>query len=159
MAIYMKYGKVDGDATGGGHEKWIDLAQVQTGFGRSISTPTGSAQKREASNPSVSEISCSKTMDRSSPHLFKFSTTGTKGEECTIDFTRTAEGSEEVYLQLKLKDTLITSYSVSSGGDRPSESLALNYTDIEVKYTKMGETGEAGDPVAIGFDLATGKSR
>lgn len=159
MAIYMKYGKIDGDATAAGHEKWIDLHSVQNGFGRAISTPTGSAQKREASNPSVSEITCSKTMDRSSPHLFKYSTTGTKGEDCTIDFTRTAEGSDEIYLQLKLKDTLITSYSVSSGGDRPSESLALNFTDVEVRYTKMAEGGEAGDPVSVGFDLATGKSR
>ena len=159
MAIYLKYGKVDGDATGAGHEKWIDLGSAGTGFGRSISTPTGSAQKREASNPSVSEISCVKTMDRSSPHLFKYSVTGTKGEDCTIDFTRTAEGSDEVYLQIKLKDTLITSYSVSSSGDRPSESMSLNFTDIEVRYTKMGETGAAADPVSVGFDCATGKSR
>ncbi len=159
MAVYMKYGKVDGDATAAGHEKWIDLHQVQTGFGRAISTPTGSAQKREASTPSVSEITCSKTMDRSSPHLFKYSTTGTKGEECKIHFTRTAEGTDEVYLELTLKDTLVTSYSASSGGDRPSESLALNYTDVEVRYTKMTEAGSAGDPVSIGFDVATGKSR
>jgi len=49
MAIYMKYGPIDGNATAASHEKWITCNSVQWGGGRAIGTPTGSSKNREAS--------------------------------------------------------------------------------------------------------------
>ena len=34
------------------------------------------------------------------------------------------------YLQVDLKEVLISGYSVSSGGDTPSESLSLNFSNV-----------------------------
>ncbi len=159
MAVYLKFGKIDGDATQDGHVKWIDINSVQFGSGRSVYTPVGSAQKREASNASVSEVTCTKTMDAASTNLMTESLTKTKGSEAKIYFTQTGEGGAEIYLKLTLKDALVSGYSTSSGGDRPSESFSLNFTDIEYSYAPQNEDGTLGDPIIVGFDVATGKSR
>ncbi len=39
------------------------------------------------------------------------------------------------YLEIKMQPVFVTSYSVSGGGDRPTESLSINFTKIEFKYT------------------------
>lgn len=159
MAIYLKYGKIDGDATQDQFVKWIDISSVQFGSGRSVYTPVGSAQKREASNASVSEVTLTKTYDASSTGLMTASLTGTKGDQAKIYFTETGEGGAEVFLKITLKDALVSGYSTSSGGDRPSESFSLNFTDVEYSYAPMGEDNTLGDPIIVGFDVATGKSR
>ena len=46
----------------------------------------------------------------------------------------TGEGQLETYLTIKLTNTMISGYSFSSGGDRPSESISLNFTKIEYTY-------------------------
>ena len=42
------------------------------------------------------------------------------------------------YLSIELENAMISNYSVSSGGDRPTESLALNFTKITYNNTSMG---------------------
>jgi type VI secretion system secreted protein Hcp len=157
MAIYMKFGKVDGDVVTDGYAKWIELGSCQFGAGRGISSPTGSAARREASAPSLSEVTVTKQFDMTSNPMFEAATQGTKGTKCEIAFTRsgvgTSSGKQVELLRLTLDESLISGYSMSSGGDRPSESLSLNYTKIEVKYTPMTEAGTAGDPVTSTFDL------
>jgi type VI secretion system secreted protein Hcp len=50
---------------------------------------------------------------------------------------------------------IIDGYSVSSGGDRPSESISMNFTKIEYKYTPFDDQHKAGTPVPVTYDLAT----
>jgi type VI secretion system secreted protein Hcp len=47
---------------------------------------------------------------------------------------------------------MISGYSVSSGGDRPMESLSLNFTKIELKMPSAAEKQGA-----VTYDLATAK--
>src|SRR3546814_18416299 len=63
MAIYAKIGKINGDATHEDHKQWMTLDSLQWGVGRAIMTPVGSAKNREASEPSVSEVTVTKQMD------------------------------------------------------------------------------------------------
>lgn len=155
MAIYMKYGSIKGDATQGKHNEWITITSVQLGVGRGISTPVGSSQNREASEPSISEVTVTKPLDSSSVLLFQDSTVGTKGEEVTIHFCRTdKEGAE--YLELKLYNTLLSGFSMSSGGDAPSESISLNFTKIDVNEMGPNEKNTPGNPIKFTYDIATG---
>ena len=156
MPIYMKYNKVQGDATAEGHEKWIELHSFQWGVGRGISSPTGGSADRESSAPSVSEIVVTKNTDVASPKLLDESLQG-EGQDVEIDFCKTDKGKLEVYLKYMLTNTMISGYSLSSGGDRPSESLSLNFTKIEFKNTGMGKAGETGSPDAVSYDLALAK--
>lgn len=156
MPIYMKYGSVEGDVTATGHEKWIEVNSFQFGVGRGISSPTGGSADREASAPSVSEIVVTKPTDTASTKLFDESLEG-EGQDVQIDFCKTDKGQLEVYMTYTLNNTLISGMSMSSGGDRPTESVSLNFTKIEFKNTGMGAANDTGSPDAVTYDLALGK--
>ncbi|MGH7199066.1 MAG: type VI secretion system tube protein Hcp, partial [Planctomycetaceae bacterium] len=70
MAAYLKYGKIKGESQAEGHKDWIEIGSLQFGAGRGISTPVGTSSKREASAPSISEITVTKMMDSTSTSLF-----------------------------------------------------------------------------------------
>lgn len=158
MAIYMNFNslKIKGEVTAEGHKDWIDLGSFQWGVGRGIGAPTGSTKDRESSAPSVSEITVSKSLDSASVLLLQEALTG-KAVTVEIDFVKTGEGQLETYLKFTLTNTLISGYSMSSGGDRPSESLSLNFTKIEMKEMGSDEKGEGGQPASAGYDLSTAK--
>lgn len=130
----------------------ILINSLQWGEGRGISTPTGGA--REASAPSFSEVTISKMMDSASPQLAMLAANGDGNATCVITIKHSTSGL--ALYTLTLDKVYISGYSVSSGGDVPSESLSLNYTRITWVYQKLDDTGKAvgkaSDP--LGWDLA-----
>lgn len=158
MPIYMKYndGAVKGDVTAEGHEAWIEVNSFQWGVGRGISSPTGASADRESSAPSVSEIVVTKPSDLASPKLLNEALQG-EGVKVEIDFCKTDAGVLEVYMKYTLEDAMISGYSLSSGGDRPTESLSLNFTKVEYKNIPTGDTAATGEPETVTYDLALAK--
>ncbi|HVW54544.1 MAG TPA: type VI secretion system tube protein Hcp [Rhizobiaceae bacterium] len=157
MAIYLKYEGIDGEATQDQHQKWIDINSLQWGVGRGISTVSGSAANREASEPSVSEVVVTKMMDIASTKLLTEAVTGRDGKTVEIHFVTTGNPGM-TYAEYKLTGALISGYSVSSGGERPSESISINFTKIEYKMTPYDDKNKAGTPVTVSYDLSTTKS-
>ncbi|BAF88589.1 MULTISPECIES: Hcp family type VI secretion system effector [Azorhizobium] len=157
MAIYVKYDGIDGEATQQDHKKWIDVLSLSWGVGRGISTVSGSGNNREASEPSISEVSIVKMFDASSPKLFTEACTGNTGKTVKIDLTTTGSPGA-TYCTYTLTNALISSYSVSSGGDRPTESISISFTKLEFKFTPYDDKNKAGTPVTVSYDLATTKS-
>jgi len=156
MPIYMKYDGIDGDVTAEGHGKWIELNSFQWGVGRGISSPTGASADRESSAPSISEITVTKAQDVATVKLLDEALHG-EGKEVTIDFVKTDKGKLETYMSYKLTDVLVSGYSISSGGDRPSESLSLNFTKVEFKLTQMDRANKGATGASVGYDLASAK--
>jgi type VI secretion system secreted protein Hcp len=136
MSAYLKFGDLKGESKAEGHkgsDGWIEIGSVQWGCGRAIHTTVGASAKREASAPSVGEITLSKLMDSTSPRLAKEALVG-KAVTATIELVETGEGQLDTYLTLTLTNCLISGYSFSSSGGRPSESLTLNFTKVEMIY-------------------------
>ena len=156
MGIYMNYDGIKGEATQQDHKQWIDVLSVSWGAGRSISTVSGSAQNREASEPTLSEISIVKQFDAASPKLFTEACAGSEGKTVKIELTTTGSPSV-VFCQYTLTNALISSYSVSSSGDRPTESIGISYTKLEFKFTPYDDKNKAGTPTTVSYDLATTK--
>jgi type VI secretion system secreted protein Hcp len=156
MPIYMKYDTIQGDTTAAGHEKWIELKSCQWGVGRGISSPTGAAADRESTAPTVSEIVVTKDTDAATTKLLNEAYQG-EGKTVQIDFCKTDKGNIEVYLTLTLENCLISGHSHSSGSERPTESVSLNFTSIEVKNTGMGAANDTGSPDSIKYDLGQAK--
>jgi type VI secretion system secreted protein Hcp len=152
MPIYMKMAGIDGNVTATKYEKWIEVNSVSFGIGRGIGSATGKASDREASAPSLSEVSIAKTADISSIKLFETALYG-EGIHVDIHLCKTDKGDVEPYIKYELINTLISGFSVSSGGDRPSESISLNFTAINFTYTPMGSLNETGEPVTTGYDM------
>jgi len=156
MALYLHYDGIDGEATHQDHKKWIEISSLQWGVGRGISTPVGGSANREASQPSVSEVVVTKNLDVASSKIFTESVAGTKGKVVKVHVVATGDPGE-TYVEYTLTNTLISGYSVSSGGDRPSESISLNFTKIEYKFTPAAIDNEPGTPVTVSYDLSTAK--
>ncbi|HUH49770.1 MAG TPA: type VI secretion system tube protein Hcp [Mycoplana sp.] len=157
MAIYLKYDGIDGEATQENHKKWVDVDSLSFGLARAISTPAGSTANREASEPSVSEITIVKQMDGSSPKLFTESATGNVGKKAQIHLVSTGSPGN-TYVEYTLTNALISGYNISTGGDRPTESVSISFTKIEYKFIPYDDKNKAGTPVTVSYDLSTTKS-
>ncbi len=156
MPIYMSYDGIPGDVTADGHAAWIECFSLQWGVGRGISSPTGNTKDRESSAPSVSEIVITKNQDKATALLLDAALQG-EGKNVTIDFCKTDKGKLEVYMTYTLTNTMVSGYSLSSGGDRPSESVSLNFTKVEYKLITQNDDGSTGDPALVTYDLALAK--
>jgi type VI secretion system secreted protein Hcp len=158
MAIFMKYGTEKGEVTAEGYKDWIELHSFQWGVGRGISAGVGGSSKREATAPSVSEITVTKTLDSFSPIALK-EAIGGKGVQVKIDITRTdAKGNHVAFQKYILDGTMISGYSLSSGGDRPSESVSLNFTKVDNEYLKIDDKFASTTTGHYIYDLTTAKA-
>ncbi len=157
MAIYMNWDGVPGDVTTSGFEKWIELTSFQWGVGRGIGSAMSGQASRESSIPSVSEIVVTKRMDGSSPGLWTDSVAGQLNTTVKIAFTTTSQGATTQFLNYELTNTGLSGYSLSSGGDMPTESLSLNFTKVVWSFTGT-DPSVSGTPVTQGYDLTLAKT-
>ncbi len=156
MPIYLQYGpkgKIKGNVTEKGHTDWVEVNSFQWGVGRGIGSPVGRAANREASAPSISEITVTKSMDKASFAFLQEALKGV-GLEATIHFCTTDKGSLRTYAEYKLTNCMISGYSTSSGGDRPSESLSINFTKIEFMFVELGIDNANTDTPRVSYDAA-----
>jgi type VI secretion system secreted protein Hcp len=159
MALYMKYGTLEGEVTEKGHENWLAIDSASFGVGRSTTVEVGSGQeKRHRDQPTISDLQISRTYDKSSPLLFNESVVG-KPLKVQIDFLEPADGpdaSPNVYLTYTMRNCLISSYSVGGGPGGSTESLAINFTAINIQYTAYDKEDQP-TPSKGAFDLVTAK--
>ena len=154
MAIFVKYGDLNGEATAQGYEKWVEVGSLQWGLGRGISAGVGGGSKREATAPSVSEIVLTKTMDAFSPLLLKESIGG-DAKTVKIHITQTDnKGTHVAYQVYELENCLVSSYSISSGGDRPSESFSVNFTKFDSEYKTVDDKFKATTTGHVIYDIS-----
>jgi type VI secretion system secreted protein Hcp len=159
MPIYIKYGDIKGDVTAEGHkgsDGWVEVNSFQYGIGRAISSPTGGSADREASAPSVSEIVVTKPTDISSTSWMEQALYG-EGQDVTIDFCKTDKGQLEVYQSYALTNAMVSGFSISSGGDRPNETISISFTKIIYSYNEMDATGAKASSPKTGWDIGLAK--
>ena len=52
---------------------------------------------------------------------------------------------------------MISSFSVSSHGDRPSESISLSFTKVLTSFRPQDAEGKSGNPEHLTYDVAAAK--
>lgn len=151
---------LDGDSKVDKHEKWITIDSIQWGTGRAVST-SGVGTDRDTSNPSFSEISIAKSMDVASAQLMLEAACGKSLDKATFHFIQTAgkDATGQHYLEVVLEKPILSSYSMSSGGERPNESISINYIAITMQYNQYEEGGTVKDGKPKGYDLKTNKPK
>ncbi|MEI4484317.1 MULTISPECIES: Hcp family type VI secretion system effector [unclassified Phyllobacterium] len=154
MPIYLQIDQIQGDATHETHKRWMDIEAIHWNVGRKMNTSAGSAANREASEPTLSEVILTKVSDSSSTKLFQEACAGRTGKKAVIHLVTTGNPGD-TYIEYILTNTLIANYSVDSNGDRPVETLRLNFTKMEVKYTPYDNNHMPQSPLIASYDLAT----
>jgi type VI secretion system secreted protein Hcp len=154
MAIYVQIDGIQGDATQENHKKWMDVASLNWGVHRAVSTPSGSSQNREASEPVIGEIRLTKAMDGASLKLFEAAATGNQGKAVTIHLVTTGSPGS-TYMEYKLTNALVSGYQVNTTGDRPVEEVTLNFTKVDLKYTTYDENHKPVSNQVASYDVGT----
>ncbi len=125
-------------------------------MGRAIGTAARGLESREANEPSVSEVVVTKRMDKSSPKLFQDAVGGDLSTVVKFKFTTTTKDKVDTFLEFELDNCGLSGYSVSSGGDMPSESLSLNFSKVIWSYSGK-DAKVSGSPEKVGWDLSQQK--
>jgi type VI secretion system secreted protein Hcp len=156
--ILVKFAtEIKGQSTVDGHAGWLNVDSMQVGVGRSVASQTGGSAKREVSSPSISEVTFSRLSDMASGELLYQACGGVSLGKLEVHFLQVVENKPQVYMKWEFEDALISSYSVSSGGDKPSESFSVNFTKVSVQYdTFDGKKLTTGTPKK--WDLAANKT-
>ena len=146
--------ELKGDSKVEGHTDWISVDTFQFGVGRGVST-SGAGTDRDTSNPSFSEVTISKSMDIASAQLMLETACGLAMTTATIHFIQTGgkDAKGQHYLEIILDKPILSGYSISSGGDRPQESLSINYNGFKMQYNQLSEGGTVVEGEAKGYDL------
>ena len=154
MAIYLKLDPIKGSTTDSKFKDQIELQSFQWGAGIGVGSARGG--DRTTSEPSVSEITATKQLDKSSELLFKNLLMGETLAKGTISFTAAIKGESVAYAVLDLEDVIISGYSQSSGGDFPTESISLNFSKFVYSFSGRDDK-QVSSPVRLTYDLAENK--
>jgi len=157
MPIYLQLDGIQGDATHETHKNWMDIESISWGVTRNMNTTAGSAANREASEPTVHDMVLTKVSDSSSTKLFQEAVSGKTGKKATIHLVTTGSPGD-TYIEYILTNVLVADYQVGTGGDRPTETVALNFTKMEVKYIPYDEMNNPKSPMIASYDLTTTKA-
>ncbi len=154
MKITLANGQVvSGEARDPAHAGWIEFTQAVTRASGPMATESqtqGSATRSKPSKTSpalrqsagksgsaapASSILVTKITDKASPLLTQAVANGARFKEVVLDLVRKdPSGQEYVYQRFKLTDVMVSSIRPgTSGDDRPTESLSLNYTKMTME--------------------------
>jgi type VI secretion system secreted protein Hcp len=149
----MKIPGIKGQTKVDGHADWLPVDSVQWGAGRAVAHASSGRSKREAATPSLSEVTFSRLTDMASPHLFFETCGGKELDTIDIEILQIVDNKPQVFVKIKLEHAYISSYSMSSGGDNPSESVSINFVKMTYQYdTWAGKEMIPGNPRS--WDLA-----
>lgn len=150
----MELDGIKGSSTDEKFKDMIELSSFQWGAGLGVGSPRGG--DRTTSEPSVSEITTTKQLDKSSELLFKKLLMGETIPKGKINFVVASKGESVAYAVLELEKVIISGYSQSSGGDFPSESISLNFTKFDWMFTGR-DAEQTGAATHLIYDLAANK--
>ncbi len=136
-AIFMSYdsaklGPVNGEATTPGSISkdpasgaWMELMSCSFS-GQPYS------ERRQATNVAINTIRITKETDGASSGMLQDFLFSAPDGTAAIIFMRTDEGQPQEYLRLELKQVGVVSYDMTSGTDRPIETITLYVGDFTI---------------------------
>ena len=153
MAIYLTLDGIDGPISkpADGVDKAIELNSVSFGVGCHLTKEKGQGFKRQK-EPAISEISVGKISDKATTNLFKEICGGTFFKKGEITVTKLVGGTATPFFKLSMEEVFISGWSISSGGESPSESLSMAFNKVKVSFNAE-EDGKLAGFVDAGWDL------
>ena len=150
---FLKLDGIEGESTGKGHEKEIDLESFS--WGATNSGTHGHGGGGGAGKVSMQDLHIVKRTDKSSHKLFLFNANGTHVKEAILT-ARKAGGDQQEYLKIKLQDLLISSYQLggqTSADVIPTEQVSFNFAKIQFNYSPQKSDGTLDSALSAGWDV------
>ncbi|KAF1045360.1 Hcp family type VI secretion system effector [Xylophilus sp.] len=158
MPIYVKLPNIKGQTQVKGFEDQLEVYSFQFGAGLHV-TPGTTNSERTVGTASFSEVTLTRNSDSATPQLLQHLAAGeVLAGDTIVTFVREDKGEKLPLLIVTLTDVILSTVSISSGGDLPSETIALNYAVIKVDYTKQKEEGSKEGVAPFGWNISTNES-
>ena len=117
--------------------------------------PGNSSDRLGSGGVQAGEISLSRTSDASDALILQCMCTATKPiDKVTLSINNGETSKAMDYVVLELSDVYISSYSTSSGGDKPGASISLSYTKFSFKTSSTKPDGSAEGNNTFVWDVA-----
>jgi type VI secretion system secreted protein Hcp len=148
--IFLKLDGIPGESVNARHPGEIDVLSWSWGMAR----PAASSGGGTAVRVSMSDLVITKMLDKATPKLMLATCDGKKIPEAILVLRKSgSEGFE--YLKITMHNVYVTSVATggSQGEDRPTESISLNLSKVEVVYTQQKADGSAGEKTTFGWDF------
>ena len=158
MSAFLYIEGIQGEASDAGFKNWIDISQWHWGVSRAITSHTATQGDRESSNPTITDLTLTRFMDKATAPLFIESCCGT-GKTAKLVQTKTGTGSgSNVFVEHTFYNALISRYhtaALANAAARPREEITLSFVEVDTRYTPYDNNGLPQAPIAVGFNTAT----
>jgi type VI secretion system secreted protein Hcp len=153
--MFMKIDTVDGESKDSVHKNEIDVLAWSWGYSHSGSAQVGSAAGGAgAGKVNVQALSFTKWVDSATPKLALACFSGQHLKEAIL-VVRKAGAQPVEYLKINMVDVLIASASTggSSGEDRLTENVTLNFAKVALDYVPQDDKGVAGTAIPMTWSI------
>ena len=128
---FMKMGEIKGESTAEGHEKWIDVLSIDWGFKREQNPAGGGRSGRLEFH----DLVVVKAVDSTSPSIMLKCAEGARVPRVVLDLP--LESSRGVGgIRVVMMNAMVTAVHImdSETGERPTEHVSINFTEVKVIY-------------------------
>jgi type VI secretion system secreted protein Hcp len=158
---YLKIEGIDGESVRADHEGEIDCWGVTFSAQQASSSSVGSGRTR--GRATLSDFGFMKTYDASSPYLALACAKGKSFGEIVFSARKDSGDAHLDYLVVTLENCIISSYQMGisapeeTSGQQITESIAVSYEKLKIKYVVQADDHSKGDEHEIEYDLVAAK--
>lgn len=136
--VFLKVGDIEGEATDPEHSNEIDVLSWSWRIENKHKPSNRLTSSRTTPNNGANEMNVviQKYIDKATTPLMLKCAKGDHIEEAVLTVRKASATGEPLhYMFINMKDVQVTGYSVSAdGGERPTENIALSFTNVDVIY-------------------------
>ncbi|MFP7675222.1 Hcp family type VI secretion system effector [Marivita sp. S0852] len=158
MAVdqFLKIGDIKGEAKDDKKKGEIDVLAWSWGMSQSGTFHHGGGGGAGKAN--FSDLSVTTYIENGTSALLQMCATGDHVKEATLTVRKAGKKPME-YLTIKMKKVMVTSVSTggSSGEDRLTQNISLNFAEVEVIYKEQKDDGSAGADKKFAYDIEANK--
>ena len=153
--ILLDIPDIKGQSSLKGFAEKIEILSFSHGVAMQV-TGDPSNSERTSGRPNHQDLTLSKYVDVASCPIIAACNAATNLKTVTLTVGRNdTDGTLLPYLVMTMDNAIVSSVSTSGGGDRPMETVTLNYSKIKWDFTEQKpDVGKKGNNGAV-WDLAT----
>ncbi len=150
--IFLKIDDLKGESSDDKHKGEIDVLAWSWGAQQSGTMHVGTGGG--AGKVNVQDLTFTKFVDKATPELFVHCCSG-KHFKQAIMTVRKAGGNPLEYLKITMDELIVSSVSSggSSGDDRTTENITLNFGKVKLEYTPQKKDGSGDAVISTGWDI------
>ena len=151
--MFLDIPGIEGESADKTYSKKIDVKNFQWGLNQSGSFHQGTGGG--SGKVAVKDIVIEKLIDKASPNLMFHCASGKHLPSAKLIVRKAAGDSPIDYFIIELTQVLVAGLDTLgvSGGDRPRESLTLNFAQVKFIYKTQLDNGSAGADSTFGWDV------